>query len=375
MDSQPPVTQPVVTAPDERAVARVGDARWVSYHLFHSGDREALLTEVVRPVVSDLWSGGAIDGFFFIRYEEGGKHLRLRLRVAPGIETEAATGQTRSLLEARSARFREALDAPESPLLPIDIVRASFELEEERYGGPRFFPCSLAFFALSSVDAIDFVERWRSVARARQLTEILTRLTRQAVGLARTAKELRDLGDYFVQWRSRMAAIVARGDQMFENRRDDFVHRVREVLAMAMVAPARAGEAAPGSPEAQVAHARCLAAALDGLEGEARWRATTSQMHMTANRLGLNNAEESYLSAILCRSIDALGPELDALVAGTSAALADRPAGWHEASPAERLDAVVAAAMQAFFTRDDRGASGDHPEPRIDPSNSRAGEA
>ncbi len=78
-------------------------------------------------------------------------------------------------------------------------------------------------------------------------------------------------------------------------------------------------------------------------------------MHMAANRFGLNNPEESYLSAILCRCLDALGTELDELVAAASSrAAVFAPA---LASPDAALDAVVAAAIRTFFTRGDESAS------------------
>jgi thiopeptide-type bacteriocin biosynthesis protein len=225
------------------------------------------------------------------------------------------------------------------------VVPAIFELEIDRYGGPRWFPCALSFFALSSMNALRFVAQWGREPRARQLIEILMRLTRQAVGSARTVAELRGLADYVAESRARMAPIVARADQMFDSRGPELTHQIREVFAAAATALATA--APPGTPEAHVAHARCLAAALDGLEGEPRWRALGSQMHMTANRLGLNNPEESYLSAILCRCLDALGDELADLMAAARAPVA-APAG---APPSDALDALVTEGMHALFDR------------------------
>ena len=96
-----------------------------------------------------------------------------------------------------------------------------------------------------------------------------------------------------------------------------------------------------------VIHGRSLAAAIDergesgaidGLDAALRWGALGSQMHMTANRLGLHTTEESYLSGILCRCLDALGDDLVDLV-------------WQAQgdAPAEGLDAQVSAGMQALF--------------------------
>jgi thiopeptide-type bacteriocin biosynthesis protein len=53
---------------------------WVSAHVFHAGPLDGLLTGAVRPLVTELTDGGLVDGYFFLRYWEGGPHLRLRLR-------------------------------------------------------------------------------------------------------------------------------------------------------------------------------------------------------------------------------------------------------------------------------------------------------
>lgn len=48
---------------------------WTSAHLFHAGDLDDLITQVVAPLVTDLNP----RRFFFLRYWEGGPHLRVRL--------------------------------------------------------------------------------------------------------------------------------------------------------------------------------------------------------------------------------------------------------------------------------------------------------
>src|SRR5437868_5960661 len=48
---------------------------WVSAHLFHAGDLDAMITELVPPLAAELTP----RGLFFLRYWEGGSHLRLRL--------------------------------------------------------------------------------------------------------------------------------------------------------------------------------------------------------------------------------------------------------------------------------------------------------
>jgi thiopeptide-type bacteriocin biosynthesis protein len=315
--------------------------------VFCPTDRDALLMQVIQPVVAEVWSEGQVDRFFFIRYPEGGDHVRLRLRIAAEIDTAPAVDRAFALLRARCAEFQRSVGG--TPEQRISVVPAIFELEIDRYGGPRWFPSALSFFATSSMAALRFVAEWRHEPRARQLVEILIRLARQAIAMARTVEELRGLADYAVQWRLHMAPIVARADQLFERMGPQLTRRIRELFVAAVTASA----ATPGSPEAAVAHARCLSATLDGLEAEARWRSLGSQMHMAANRLGLSPPEESYLSAILCRCLDALGDELADLMAAAASA---RPAA--HAPVAAVLDALVTAEMHALFGRSVAHVSG-----------------
>ncbi|MFC5182277.1 lantibiotic dehydratase C-terminal domain-containing protein [Actinomadura harenae] len=74
---------------------------WVSAHLFHAGDLDELITGLVAPLAADL--AGDVDGLFFLRYWEGGPHLRLRLR--PRDSRQA--GRVRRTIEARA---RDHLD-------------------------------------------------------------------------------------------------------------------------------------------------------------------------------------------------------------------------------------------------------------------------
>ena len=357
------VREAAMPAP-EIEIARVGEARWASFHVFCPTDRDALLMQVIQPVVAEVWSEGLADRFFFIRYPEGGDHVRLRLRIAAEIDTAPAADRAFALLRARCAELHRSLGG--TPEARISAVPAIFELEIDRYGGPRGFPCALSFFALSSMEALRFVAAWRQEPRARQLIEILLRLARQAIGSARTVEELRGLADYAVQSRSQMAPIVARADQVFERKGPDLTSRIRELFAAAATPTA----GTPGSPEAHAAHARWLSAANEGLDQEARWRALGSQMHMAANRLGLSLPEESYLSAILCRCLDALGEELadlmDAAAAVRPGALAPAaasasrpPASSPDARDApDALDALVTAGMHALFSCSVDRASG-----------------
>lgn len=73
---------------------------WVSAHLFYHGDQDAVIVGVVKPVVERLGRAGLADGFFFLRYWEGGPHVRLRVRTRPEQAEEV-----RSAIEETAAEF------------------------------------------------------------------------------------------------------------------------------------------------------------------------------------------------------------------------------------------------------------------------------
>ncbi|MEV5409922.1 lantibiotic dehydratase C-terminal domain-containing protein [Thermopolyspora sp. NPDC052614] len=57
---------------------------WVSVHAFHQGDLDALLRDGVLPLAERLAAGGLTSRWFYLRYWDGGPHLRVRAFAAPG---------------------------------------------------------------------------------------------------------------------------------------------------------------------------------------------------------------------------------------------------------------------------------------------------
>ncbi|MFF8373786.1 lantibiotic dehydratase C-terminal domain-containing protein [Streptomyces lydicus] len=85
------------------ATARSED--WVCAHVFYDTDQDAFLTGCVRPLVSDLAQRGLTQRYFFLRYWEGGPHVRLRLlpsRAAGRADVEELTGRHIRAFLARS---------------------------------------------------------------------------------------------------------------------------------------------------------------------------------------------------------------------------------------------------------------------------------
>lgn len=297
---------------------------WLNFHLYYHQDLGYAVQHFVHPLVAGLLRSGWIDSFFFIRYGLGGPHIRLRLRPRPGASarvTEAAEVQAQDFLASRPSTSkipRDAISRTNQRLMASDpheidasiypdntFLRFPFRPEVERYGGPELWRDSLDFFAVSSATALDLLSRYGSEPRSRQLALAFRVLACQALSFARDEEDLVSLVRYAVDiWGARMPRALAKGDQAFAEQRRTFDQLFgRELYLLTASAAATAGEEA----KAQLGEAaRRLTWIVSAADRDVHQRIGTSQLHMTANRLGLSNAEEVYFSRILTRLVSEL---------------------------------------------------------------------
>lgn len=273
--------------PQEPLLTRIGGRAWSSWHLYGVGPGDYLhvVSTVIPAVVRQLSARSLIDGFFFIRYADaGGHHVRLRLRAPEGAF---------DTIEPVARVVEGAAEA-----LGLTALLQPFELEVERYGGMAYLPLSLELFCLSSLAVLDWCECHAAEPRSRQLPEVMRLLVSQAAALARDLNELALLLDYFAGWREQMEASVQKGDRVFENQAERLVSLLRLNLDATLSGTV--------SQAAMIKGARALSAAVRGLPAARRNEVLLSQMHMTANRLGLHTPEESYVTQILRRALERL---------------------------------------------------------------------
>jgi len=319
-----------------------------------------VVSGVAEPVARALRRDGAVRRFFFVRYNLGGPHVRLRLEAAPGRGGEVA------------ARVREAADEffarqPSLEPLPDEAVRrgnrailaddplatigedtvypdnslhecpAAFEVE--RYGGPRLLRHSLEYFAVSSVAVMRFLAaHGGEPASGARLTGGARMVVRQAWGLAHDAAGFVDLLEHAVWLMGEpLARFAAEGERAFESRGAPLVRLIRDEIAELSAGAERAGAAG-----ALDRAARSLAWSVRGAPAERRQAIAYSHLHMTSNRLGMLNPEEVYLGRMLGLAARALAAEDAPFWAGAWAAHRTRPARG------ERLAAMAAAAMDAM---------------------------
>jgi Lantibiotic biosynthesis dehydratase C-term len=318
-------------------------ARWISGHLYHHESLDRVVRQFVHPLAVSLVKGGEIDGFFFVRDGLGGPHVRLRLRAVP-----RAGEQVLAAMRQAAQQFLD-LHPSARPLDPETIRRSNqhllaadpheiddavypdnsfrvvpFRPEVQRYGGLDRLRASLDFFTLSSAAALEFLASYGDSPRSAQLTYAFYLLLQQALGFAADETELLDLLRYGVDsWGKALPKVVEKGDQVAQSQRDSLLELFQEGLDEAR--ELRFGSGSHGVPtDFLVAGAGRLSAAIGTADRPTRARIGGSQLHMTATRIGLSNAEEVYVSRLLTATFGearpALGERLSWLGAAGAAA-------------------------------------------------------
>jgi len=265
---------------------------WLSYHVFCERERLRVLNNFVLPLLRGLFGTGELESFFFIHYPEGGLHFRLRLLPrASSARTVAA-----SVWEAAGAYTGD-----DGEPAHLQILEVPFELETERYGGQQLLPHSLEFFCVSSVVALEFFLSHGFQPRSRQLSRSFRLLGQQALGLANCVDEFLSLAGYMsFRWDEDSDGSAARGDRVFEQRPQDFLAAMGDLVRSFNQSsiPSRSD----GCAITFTGAASLLSAATDAAALNVRRSIGISQMHMTSNRLALDNHEESYLARLLWRA-------------------------------------------------------------------------
>ncbi len=331
-------------------------SEWLSFHLvYHTGNRDRLLTELVRPTVRTLWQGRRIESFFFLRHTLGGPHIRLRILPSPGTRegvreevlkraasyfaafpspARVAGEASRLLEEPRQSPEPAALES--IALADNSVQEVPFEPEVERYGGPERLSTSLDFFALSSARALRLLDHRATVSAGEWLTIALRLEARYLLGFAEDALDLESLlTDPPLALETGEELIRKRVEEAFAESGDRLVRLLLgeiEKLGLAALSPLEDGEVA-----------RSFRLELADADRPTRARIFASQIHMTANRLGLARAEELYVARILERIFRRLEESDPATWSDLRDLLVCRAA--RELPPAPRLRDLLAPAF------------------------------
>lgn len=266
----------------------------------HVGQQERLwLSVYVRPIASEVYPtavltlvGQAVAEIssqvglrrcFFVNYrDELGPHLRLRLQT-----------QRNSVREHEKA-FQILQAATKE--LHAEASLADFIPEVDRYGGPMLIDKSLDYFSVSSVASVSWLKMWGQSDRAAQMRAAMELLACQAAALSRSVEELRRLLNYCADWQATYLPSYERSVRVFERQAESLAGAVGQLVEETARRTAFSDLPTDAS--------RSLSAVVCELDRDRWFSVLGSQMHMTANRLGLRNAEEVYLTGILTFALE-----------------------------------------------------------------------
>jgi lantibiotic biosynthesis protein len=242
-----------------------------------------VLRAVVAPVVRRALGSGAADQWFFVRYADPDRHLRLRLRGVPS-----------QLLSSVLPRLEHAARAFVEDGRIFRMELGTYEREMERYHGDAGMEASEALFFADSDSVLEIIEtpagedldaRWRLALRgADQLLEDLGLGLDEKRALVRTAR------DGFAREHDAQPAL--------ERQMDALYRRERPALEALLASPLEAFGA-------RTARVRRIAADLRAA-GVPVARVAPSYVHMHVNRLIRSEARahELVLYDLLSRLYD-----------------------------------------------------------------------
>jgi hypothetical protein len=295
-------------------------ANWRAYHVFYHADLNLLVREFAHRLAAELLRQGLIDRFYFVRYGLGGPHLRIRWRL-----TGQADEPQERILAGRCAEFF-AMHPSLKPLPPEQILKVNEgiakgdayagseisriyddnswrafppQIEVERYGGEEHIDASLDVFCLSSISVFHLFGRQEAPHKSWASSAMMRLALQLALGFASGEAEfVRLLGYALEPWGRLFPSCLNAADRAFESQAGKITDFVLSELE-AITTQKR-------DDSILFAGARALASRVSSLSAERRWRVSSSHIHMTANRLGILNPEEAYLSRMLVRAAESI---------------------------------------------------------------------
>ncbi|MBR8744684.1 thiopeptide-type bacteriocin biosynthesis protein [Nocardiopsis sp. MG754419] len=291
---------------------------WSAVYVYLHRDRadiDAFLLDHLAPAAEELVADGHAASWYYLRYWDGGPHLRVRFLHARPEAMAAFAARMRAMAEETSAT---ALDMdpgdfytglpeadPDRWHADGDVVDAVYAPETTRYGGPRALEVCEDFFVASTRIALA-VLRSTSQPGQRQVvaTDLLT-LAFSALGFD-DVEAVRQARGYHATWD--YSSEVARGDGRARAEAERLFHasparwlqrrpQVERLVSTAGTSTHHLWARAFGDTVRRLRGIDAEEGLASGLD-----RIMWSLSHMTCNRLGLDIEDERRIAWLLSLS-------------------------------------------------------------------------
>ncbi len=261
------------------------DETWLSAHLFWEGSLDELLRHCVASLVQYGQRRGWVQQFFFIRYGEGGPHVRLRLR-ATSVADHARLAR---LVARRFAAFLRVAGG-------VGWVQfVPYRPETTRYGGPQALLLAEAFFEASSAAVLRWLRTQPGLPpAARRLTAALVLHASFAQACWPPVRVQASLRQFVADWLPR---VPGEWLGLFAAQYQCQRPALRTLLGQPQ--PITGWLAAYAQASERLATQLAQVALSESQYDEV----ITSLLHMTNNRLGVANHDEAFVAYLLAEAL------------------------------------------------------------------------
>jgi len=297
---------------------------WESFHVFIHDDTfwVPYLLQCVEPLMNALRADKAIDGWFYVRYWEGGPHIRIRVAakdplIAGRIEQELCEGVAQVPLLSppleREAYYSMIRDdhPPDIGLWYPDhsVLQIAYMPEIDRYGGPEAMPINEALFTVSTQVALRLLRETGSrpqlIGRAFDLLfGALSAMDLSSLEMVRWLRMFVGRFHIAAPGSVDVAQVQRLATQEFSRNPEKYVKRMRHLQHLAehpsteRVAHITEWQLAVSSYRERILDVR--RAGLLTMPPEV---ILMSQVHMFHNRLGIAIPEECYLALLMVHAL------------------------------------------------------------------------
>lgn len=301
-------------------MAGTDGAVWRALHVYRYADQDGFLADGLAPVLAQLSASGVLRRSFFLRYWQGGHHVRVRLLLVPA-EADAVLGDAAARLRGWLAEVPDgaAFDAEEfsrdaqptlaalegetaAAALPPDAVcEMPYEPEYGKYGGPLGVAIAEEFFHRSSAVVLAVLPGVAGASRRRLGAGFSTMLR----GLRAAGLTVADMAEFFAHYCVLWSPYVFdrfldSWPELLAARRPALLLHAEAVLARTDPQDDPFGAAVRDARAAVCEAANDVLPAVTLLGDQApderrRQALLTSYLHTHNNRLGLTPEQEAYL--------------------------------------------------------------------------------
>ncbi|MFW0715529.1 thiopeptide-type bacteriocin biosynthesis protein [Pedobacter sp. N23S346] len=275
---------------------------WLGMHIFYDGDVDELLKRSIAPFVS-RWKSflSPISPWFFIRYWEGGSHIRLRFQAEPIYHEQIIEALNRDFFQFQYAEFKV------EKVLTVDYLP-----EINRYGNEESILWAEQHFAISSACILN----WLLIRNT--TSQILIQAIRLHLTLLFCTQwkleKLITICDFFIKgWLPKLYRpefSIETEKQYWLNQFEQALSPKKELLCLAAEAfwkELNEDTIADELAKYKTSNLEMMNQYKNAGFNEFKLQEIISSlMHMTNNRLGIANQEEAYLMYVVKTCINAI---------------------------------------------------------------------